>query len=111
MLLKLKESSFVDKKLVNNILSINMDDYRKAYKDSIQIVNNYLYRNNIINYTTTNFIKIEVSKHSEVLGEFDNITFNNIFQISKDYVKDNIEDEKENTLFSPKRHENIRNRG
>jgi len=72
----------------------NINNYKKAYDDSIQILNNYLYKNGLITCIVKDFIKFEVSEYSKKIKEYSSLTFDNIFQTSKYYVENNIEDEK-----------------
>jgi len=91
---KLKEFVSLDKELINIIFNISIDDFKKAYNDIIRILNDYLYQNDLISCYLYDDIKIEVSEYSQKLQEVHNLTFDNIFQISKHYVENNIEDEK-----------------
>jgi len=90
MLLQLDENAFFDIEFINTILSINIDDYRKAYDDSIGFVNDYLFTNNIINCVLDNSVAIEVSDYSNILRGFSNLEFDSILDVSKYYVKSNI---------------------
>ena len=83
---KKKEYHFLDKELVNTIFSINIDNYRKAYDDSIQIINSYLYKNGLITCIVEDFIEIEDSEYSKKLYQISNPTFKKLQQISKNYI-------------------------
>jgi hypothetical protein len=90
---KVKDSTYLDKEFINIIFNINISNFRKAYNDIIRILNDYLYRKDLISCQIDNYIKIEVSEYSKKLQEFDNPTFDKIFQVSKDYIENNIDDQ------------------
>jgi hypothetical protein len=89
ILLKYKKEkyNFLDEELVNTIFSINIDNYKKAYDDSIQILNSYLYKNGLITCKLLECtIQIENSQYSEKLQRIRNPIFNEIRKISIEYI-------------------------
>lgn len=91
---KERTDDFLDESILNRIFSINIDDFKKAYEDGIQIINSYLYENGLITCILNNYIKIENSEYSEKLYQLQDKTFDEICKISRFYVENNIEDEK-----------------
>ena len=83
---KEKEDNFLDEKFINIIFSINIDDYKKAYNESLQILNEYLYNNRLIINSSKKLIKIEAGCYSKTLKEIKNPTFKKIRNISVDYI-------------------------
>jgi len=88
---KLRENSFLDEELINTIFNINIDNYKKAYSESIQILNNYLYKNELIICKLENLVKVELSEYSKKLRTINNLTFRKIQNISFNYIR-KIED-------------------
>ena len=91
---------FLDKKFINIIFNININDYKKAYSDSLQILNDYLYQNVSIHYCIEYSVKIEESIYSKKLRNIHSLNFNNIFNLSKDYVEKNIKENEKNLHYS-----------
>lgn len=83
---RLTESNFLDKELINTIFNINIDDFKKAYNDTIRILNDYLYQNNLIICKLEDFIQIEVSEYSKKLHKLQNPTFKEIRAVSVEYI-------------------------
>ena len=79
-------SIFLDEEFINVIFNINIDDYKKAYSDSLEKLNDYLYQNGLINRYTEYFIKLEESIYSQKLYQLQNPTFNKIREVSKKYI-------------------------
>jgi len=84
---QIRENSFLDEELINIVFSINIDNYKKAYDESIQIINNYLYKNGLITSKKENLVKIEISEYSENLRTLHTPTFKKIQNISFEYIK------------------------
>lgn len=97
---QIENSIFLDKELINIIFNININDYKKAYSDSLRILNDYLYRNGLIHSYTKYLIKLEEGEYSKKLREIQHLNFNNIFKISKNYVKNNIKENEKNIHYS-----------
>jgi len=92
--------TFLDNEFIDIIFSTNIDDYRKAYDDSIGFVNDYLYVNNIINCVLDNSVAIEVSDYSNILRGFSNLEFDSILDVSKKYVGSNISGNEKEVHYS-----------
>ena len=88
ILLKYKKEKyhFLDEELINTIFSININNYKKAYTDSIQILNSYLYKNGLITCKLEDLIQIEISEYSKEIKQIQNPTFKKIRQVSVDYI-------------------------
>jgi len=89
-----KKYSFLDEKLIHIIFNINIDDFRKARNAIINISNDYLYKNGLITCTVNSVINLELSEYSNSLRQIDNPTFDDIRDVSTNYIKNkNIEDQ------------------
>ena len=82
---RITESNFLDKEVINTIFNINIDNFKKAYNDSIRILNDYLYNNNLITCSTKS-VQMEMSEYSKKLYKLQNPTFEKIRQVSVDYI-------------------------
>jgi len=97
---QIENAVFLDKELIHIIFNINIDDYKKAYNDSLRIINDYLYQNGLIHSYIEYLIKLEESGYSKELREIQHLSFNNIFKISKNYVENNIKENEKNIHYS-----------
>jgi len=83
---ELQNYIFLDKEFINTILNINIADYKKAYSDSLQLLNNYLYQTGLIICKINNFLQSEANQYSQQLHKIQNPNFNKIRKISIDYI-------------------------
>ena len=83
---KSKELPFLDKSLIDTIFNINIDDFRKAYNDGIEVINNYSYQNGLTLVTPKKNIVIETSNYSRKVYELRKANFDKIRKISKNYI-------------------------
>lgn len=95
-----KKYTFLDDELINKIFAITIaNNFKKSYDEINSILNNYLQVNNII-ISANNLITIENSNYSNILMNITNITFDNIRQVSRDYVEKNIGDNGQKVHYS-----------
>jgi len=95
--------TFLDDELIDKIFAITIaDNFKKSYDEINSILNNYLQVNNII-ISANNLITIENSNYSNILMNITNITFDDIKQVSKDYVENNIGDNEQKVHCSLQR--------
>lgn len=89
-----KNFTFLDDDFVDIVFSISLNNYNKACTEIELILNNYLITNNRI---TCQFddVQIEVGNYSEELQKIENPDFDNILQISYDYIRTNVQNERE----------------
>lgn len=83
---KEENNGFLNKKFIHTIFSININDYRKAYNYGIDLLNRYLFENDLIICKLEDFIQIEVSEYSKKLHKLQNPTFKEIRAVSVEYI-------------------------
>jgi hypothetical protein len=84
---KEQENSFLDKKIINTIFSINIDNFKQAYNEGIDKLNSYLFENDLITCKLLeSTIQIENSQYSKKLQRIRNPIFNEIRKISVEYI-------------------------
>lgn len=98
-----KEYTFLDNELIDKIFAVAIvNNFRKSCDEICSILNNYLQVNNIV-ISVNNLITIENSNYSHTLINMTNISFDDIKQVSKDYVKKNIGDNEQRVHYSLQR--------
>ena len=82
---QIENTIFLDKELIHIIFNINIFDYKRAYNESLQILNDYLYKNGLIT-CLDNFVKSEISQYSQKLHQIQNPNFDKIRTVSRNYI-------------------------
>jgi len=86
ILSELENYIFLDKELINTIFYVDISDYKKAYNNSLKILNSYLYKNRLIFFKINNFLQSETNQYSQQLYQIKNPNFDKIRKISIDYI-------------------------